>query len=69
MPEPVRVVEGKAAPLEVDDVDTDQIIPAEFLKVLERRGLGRYLFYRWRYEGGRLTGNFRSEERRVGKEC
>ena len=50
MPEPVRVVEGKAAPLEVDDVDTDQIIPAEFLKVLERRGLGRYLFYRWRYE-------------------
>ncbi len=58
MPEPVRVVEGKAAPLEVDDVDTDQIIPAEFLKVLERRGLGRYLFYRWRYEGGRLTGNF-----------
>jgi 3-isopropylmalate dehydratase small subunit len=54
----VRVVEGKAAPLEVDDVDTDQIIPAEFLKVLERRGLGRYLFYRWRYEGGKLTGNF-----------
>jgi len=45
--------------LEADDVDTDQIIPAEFLKVIERRGLGRYLFYRWRYdERGVLRGDF-----------
>ena len=50
MPEPVREVVGKAAPLEADDVDTDQIIPAQFLKVIERDGLGRYLFYRWRYD-------------------
>ncbi|MCX8202787.1 MAG: 3-isopropylmalate dehydratase small subunit [Nitrososphaeria archaeon] len=58
MPEPVTIVEGKAAPLDADDVDTDQIIPAEFLKVLQRKGLGKYLFYRWRYEGGQLTGRF-----------
>ena len=59
MPEPVRVVEGKAAPLEADDVDTDQIIPAQFLKLIEKRGLGKYLFYRWRYdESGRLKGDF-----------
>jgi 3-isopropylmalate/(R)-2-methylmalate dehydratase small subunit len=57
--EPVVRVVGKAAPLEADDVDTDQIIPAEFLKVIERRGLGRYLFYRWRYdEKGVLKGDF-----------
>jgi len=59
VPEPLTRVVGKAAPLEADDVDTDQIIPAEFLKVIERRGLGRYLFYRWRYdERGVLRGDF-----------
>jgi len=59
VPEPVVRVVGKAAPLEADDVDTDQIIPAEFLKVIERRGLGKYLFYRWRYdEKGALKGDF-----------
>lgn len=50
MPEPVKRIFGKAAPLEMDDVDTDQIIPAQFLKVLSRRGLGKYLFYRWRFD-------------------
>ena len=59
MPEPVKVIEGKAAPLEADDVDTDQIIPAQFLKLLEKKGLGKYLFYRWRYdEQGKLRGDF-----------
>ncbi|MDW7977891.1 MAG: 3-isopropylmalate dehydratase small subunit [Candidatus Caldarchaeum sp.] len=59
VPEAVVRVVGKAAPLEADDVDTDQIIPAEFLKVIERKGLGRYLFYRWRYDDrGALKGDF-----------
>ncbi len=58
MPEPISYIVGKAAPLEADDVDTDQIIPAEFLKVIERRGLGRFLFYRWRYDD---KGDLRSD--------
>lgn len=59
MPSPIRSVEGKAAPLDADDVDTDQIIPAQFLKVTEKKGLSRYLFYRWRYDdNGTLTGAF-----------
>lgn len=59
MPEAVKRVAGKAAPLEMDDVDTDQIIPAQFLKVLSRKGLGKYLFYRWRFdEQGRPKEGF-----------
>ena len=59
MPEPVIRVEGKVAALDADDVDTDQIIPAQFLKVTEKAGLSKYLFYRWRYDdSGKLTGKF-----------
>lgn len=59
MPEPFVSLTGQAAPLAVDDVDTDQIIPAEFLKVTEKKGLSKYLFYRWRHdESGALTGRF-----------
>jgi 3-isopropylmalate/(R)-2-methylmalate dehydratase small subunit len=59
LPEPLKIVRGKAAPLEADDVDTDQIIPAQFLKVTEKLGIGRYLFYRWRYDSdGVLTRKF-----------
>lgn len=50
MPEPIKVIEGKAMPLEAENVDTDQIIPAQFLKLISRKGLGRYAFYRWRYD-------------------
>jgi 3-isopropylmalate/(R)-2-methylmalate dehydratase small subunit len=46
--EPVRVVEGTAVPLDRSDVDTDQIIPAEWLKRVERTGFGRGLFSTWR---------------------
>jgi 3-isopropylmalate/(R)-2-methylmalate dehydratase small subunit len=59
VPEPFIRLEGKAAPLEADDVDTDQIIPAQFLKITEKAGLRKYLFYRWRYDEQRnLTGKF-----------
>jgi len=47
---PVKTVSGKAIPLLRDNIDTDQLIPAEFLKLLEKKGLGKYLFYRWRYD-------------------
>jgi 3-isopropylmalate/(R)-2-methylmalate dehydratase small subunit len=43
-------VVGKACPLDIDEVDTDQIFPAQFLKVIERKGLERYLFYGMRYD-------------------
>lgn len=49
-PEPLLRFTGKAAPFDADDVDTDQIFPAQFLKVTERKGLSKYLFYRWRYD-------------------
>jgi 3-isopropylmalate/(R)-2-methylmalate dehydratase small subunit len=46
--EPVRIVQGTAVPLDRSDVDTDQIIPAEWLKRVERTGFGRGLFSSWR---------------------
>ena len=46
--EPVRLVTGRAAPLWRADVDTDQIIPKQFLKRIERTGYGEFLFYDWR---------------------
>ncbi len=45
---PVRVFEGRAVPLERSDVDTDQIIPSDWLKRVERTGFGRGLFSEWR---------------------
>ncbi len=46
--EPVRVVSGRAVPLDRSDVDTDQIIPSEWLKRIERSGFGAGLFGEWR---------------------
>ncbi|MDP8992262.1 MAG: 3-isopropylmalate dehydratase small subunit [Actinomycetota bacterium] len=46
--EPVRAVTGKAVPLARSDVDTDQIIPAEWLKRVARTGFGEGLFSAWR---------------------
>jgi 3-isopropylmalate/(R)-2-methylmalate dehydratase small subunit len=46
--EPVSQVSGKMAPLDRADVDTDQIIPKQFLKRIERTGYGPFLFYDWR---------------------
>jgi 3-isopropylmalate/(R)-2-methylmalate dehydratase small subunit len=48
--QPVRIVQGTAVPLDRSDVDTDQIIPAEWLKRVERTGFGRGLFSSWRDE-------------------
>jgi 3-isopropylmalate/(R)-2-methylmalate dehydratase small subunit len=48
--EPVTVITGRACPIDANDVDTDQIIPKQFLKRTERTGFGPYAFYEWRYE-------------------
>src|SRR5256885_9321310 len=49
--EPVKQVAGRMAPLDLADVDTDQIIPKQFLKRIERTGYGPFLFYDWRARG------------------
>jgi 3-isopropylmalate/(R)-2-methylmalate dehydratase small subunit len=46
--EPITVIEGTALPIDRSDVDTDQIIPAEYLKRVERSGFGPFLFAEWR---------------------
>ena len=46
--EPVEMIEGTAVPLDRSDVDTDQIIPAQYLKRIERTGFGPFLFDEWR---------------------
>jgi len=46
--EPFRAHEGRMAPLDRANVDTDQIIPKQFLKRIERSGFGPFLFYDWR---------------------
>ncbi|MBM3667532.1 MAG: 3-isopropylmalate dehydratase small subunit [Actinobacteria bacterium] len=45
--EPFEIVEGQVAVLDRADVDTDQIIPKQFLKRVERTGFGEFLFYDW----------------------
>jgi 3-isopropylmalate/(R)-2-methylmalate dehydratase small subunit len=73
-------ITSRVAVLLADDIDTDQIIPARFLKVTDKVGLGANLFSDWRYNAdGSPKPEFvlnqpefrdaRSEERRVGKEC
>src|SRR5438309_137176 len=46
--EPIRVVQGRAVPLDRSDCDTDQIIPSDWLKKVERTGFGAGLFSEWR---------------------
>ena len=50
--EPVRVIEGTVSVLDRNDVDTDQIIPKQFLKRVERTGFGEFLFYDWKQDPG-----------------
>ncbi len=51
--------EGKAVCLNRVNVDTDQIIPKQFLKRIERTGFGKYLFWDWRYDSnGAVNPNF-----------
>jgi 3-isopropylmalate/(R)-2-methylmalate dehydratase small subunit len=49
--EPVKTIEGPIQVLDRSDVDTDQIIPKQYLKRIERTGFGEFLFADWRQEG------------------
>jgi 3-isopropylmalate/(R)-2-methylmalate dehydratase small subunit len=56
---PVRVAGGRVAILDRPDVDTDQIIPKQFLKRIERTGYGQFAFFDWRFdEQGRERPEF-----------
>lgn len=53
------IIKSPAVPLPVENVDTDQIIPARFLKAVERKGFGDNLFRDWRYNrDGSLKADF-----------
>src|SRR5690554_7740243 len=57
--ESFRVHRGLVAPLDRLNVDTDHIIPKQFLKRVERTGFGKFLFYNWRFnEDGKLRDDF-----------
>ena len=56
---PFHTHTGLVGPLDQANVDTDQIIPKQFLKRIERTGFGEFLFYDWRYlPDGQLNGDF-----------
>jgi len=48
--EKFKILNSSAVPLNIDNIDTDQIIPARFLKATERKGFGENLFRDWRYD-------------------
>ncbi|MDQ0257271.1 3-isopropylmalate/(R)-2-methylmalate dehydratase small subunit [Evansella vedderi] len=48
--EPIRKHKGLVYPLNRSNIDTDQIIPKQFLKRIERQGFGQFLFYNWRFD-------------------
>ena len=57
--QPIETFKGKAIALPVKDIDTDQIIPARFLKTIDKQGLGKNLFNDWRYlEDGSANPDF-----------
>jgi 3-isopropylmalate/(R)-2-methylmalate dehydratase small subunit len=47
---PFKTFTGLVVPLDRDNVDTDQIVPKQFLKLIERKGFGNYLFFNWRFD-------------------
>ncbi|MBN9653965.1 3-isopropylmalate dehydratase small subunit [Halobacillus sp. GSS1] len=57
--EPIKQHQGLVYPMDRSNVDTDQIIPKQFLKRIERQGFGQFLFYNWRFnEDGTLREDF-----------
>ena len=48
---------SRVMPLPVNDIDTDQIIPAQFLKVTDKNGLADVLFFHWRFNDDKTPNN------------
>src|SRR5262245_5403717 len=65
MMEPFTKLRGTVALLDLPNVDTDQIIPKQFLKRIERTGFGQFAFYDWRFiDGTRLNPDFEMNQER-----
>ena len=63
--QPFRTHRGSVAPLDRVNIDTDQIIPKQFLKRIERTGFGQFLFYDWRFSSdGKKNADFVLDEPR-----
>ena len=56
--QPFKKIKSIATPLDKVNVDTDQIVPKQFLKLIQRTGFGQYLFYDWRYDKGTPRKDF-----------
>jgi 3-isopropylmalate/(R)-2-methylmalate dehydratase small subunit len=62
---PFRIICDKAIPLDMINVDTDQIIPKQFLKMVKKEGYGEFLFYNWRYQdNGKPSTDFVLNDKR-----
>ncbi len=49
--EPFKKIKSIITPLDKINVDTDQIVPKQFLKLIHKSGFGKFLFFNWRYDG------------------
>ena len=68
--EKLQKVSGKVAALDRMNVDTDQIIPKQFLKRIERTGFGEFLFFDWKYnDDGTLNEDFELNQTRYADAC
>jgi 3-isopropylmalate/(R)-2-methylmalate dehydratase small subunit len=57
--QPFRSIVSKVTPLDIMNVDTDQIIPKQFLKLVQKSGYADFLFYDWRFnQNGELKTDF-----------
>lgn len=55
--EAFTIYSGTTVPLMNDNIDTDQILPKQFLKLIDKKGFGKYLMYEWRYLDDDYTEN------------
>lgn len=55
--EKFTIYKGTTVPLMNDNIDTDQILPKQFLKLIDKKGFGKYLMYYWRYVDENYTEN------------
>lgn len=55
--EKFSIYTGTTVPIMNDNIDTDQLLPKQFLKLIDKKGFGKYLFFEWRYLDKKYTDN------------